>query len=540
MTHPHEGLQERALREVIAKALYDLRPACGHRNEGRKVLNYAIAWDDAHGIHRQDAYDEADTILTAIAASTPTIPQDQGLRDALEPFAMEASEYDNDDGEPDYKNAPDESSLEEINELTVGHLRRARKAWSAAGYATFPQQAATDEGEAWQHDEWLTTILDDVQRALAKGIYGRTLALSALREHLPRSTPTSQPPAAETRLREALQEYAAFAGEVAGTSLGLAMSSNHPSPDTALMGMFDKSQALASKHREALAALTQPEPTAQQEEAMNGSEKVDFAEFYDLPIEALSAQQEDETVRCSKCDNPDMRMCDCSLPSRVEPAQQGGDEGAAHDLCHADGCSLAHIPLRLASCACGRTAQQATEVFGYGADGEPMRRFKGAAQVLSEALSAQQAAGEAEAVVTVEAVCSNRPRPTVARSGKHGGGQWWARDVWHIAAAENKTLCGLDRSDWLTIGQTKLNSDCCKRCSRLYATPQPTETQRIVAWLRSASQAARDHHAEVCRHEDDEILDAIITRMETYAFAADQIERGVHLPSSEHLAGESK
>jgi len=156
------------------------------------------------------------------------------------------------------------------------------------------------------------------------------------------------------------------------------------------------------------------------------------------------------------------------------------------------------------------------------------------------ALSAQQAAGEAEAVVTVEAVCSNRPRPTVARSGKHGGGQWWARDVWHIAAAENKTLCGLDRSDWLTIGQTKLNSDCCKRCSRLYATPQPTETQRIVAWLRSASQAARDHHAEVCRHEDDEILDAIITRMETYAFAADQIERGVHLPSSEHLAGESK
>ena len=66
------------------------------------------------------------------------------------------------------------------------------------------------------------------------------------------------PPASQSveKMRTALAEYVAFAGEVAGTSLGLAMSSDHPSPDTALMGMFDKSQALATKHRGTLEALS--------------------------------------------------------------------------------------------------------------------------------------------------------------------------------------------------------------------------------------------------------------------------------------------
>ena len=147
-----------------------------------------------------------------------------------------------------------------------------------------------------------------------------------------------------------------------------------------------------------------------------------------------------------------------------------------------------------------------------------------------------EAAGEAEAVVTVEAVCSNRPRPTVARSGKHGGGQWWARDVWHIAAAENKTLCGLDRSDWLTIGQTKLNSDCCKRCSRLYATPQPTETQRIVA--EKAGEPIFLEMRDIYVGQEGyrtpgQIADA--------AWFTGQPNPGASIPASgEHLAGEGE
>jgi hypothetical protein len=64
---------------------------------------------------------------------------------------------------------------------------------------------------------------------------------------------------------------------------------------------------------------------------------------------------------------------------------------------------------------------------------------------------------------------------------------------------------------------------------------QPTthaERSATVAWLRSCSQAARDHHAEVCRHEDDDVLSTIVTRMETFAFAADQIDAGIHLPAT--------
>jgi len=136
--------------------------------------------------------------------------------------------------------------------------------------------------------------------------------------------------------------------------------------------------------------------------------------------------------------------------------------------------------------------------------------------IARKALSAQQAAGEAEAVAWLY---ENGDRTCIWRE-RAGPGE----------------MCH-------TPGWTE---------TPLYATPQPTETQRIVstrdlerkavvAWLRTASQSARDHHAEVChRLEDDEILDAIITRMETYAFAADQIERGVHFPSGEHLAGEGE
>lgn len=45
---------------------------------------------------------------------------------------------------------------------------------------------------------------------------------------------------------QALRDYVAFGAEVGGTCLGLAMSTNHPDPDTALMGLFRKSQELAS------------------------------------------------------------------------------------------------------------------------------------------------------------------------------------------------------------------------------------------------------------------------------------------------------
>lgn len=54
------------------------------------------------------------------------------------------------------------------------------------------------------------------------------------------------------------------------------------------------------------------------------------------------------------------------------------------------------------------------------------------------------------------------------------------------------------------------------------------EVVRIVTWLRESSAAVRQHHADVCMTEDDDILDAIVTRMETFAFVADQIEQGMY------------
>lgn len=58
--------------------------------------------------------------------------------------------------------------------------------------------------------------------------------------------------------------------------------------------------------------------------------------------------------------------------------------------------------------------------------------------------------------------------------------------------------------------------------------------REIAEWLRMLRDASFAHHKEICLIEDDEILDdidddildALVTRANTYAFAADQIERG--------------
>ena len=53
----------------------------------------------------------------------------------------------------------------------------------------------------------------------------------------------------------------------------------------------------------------------------------------------------------------------------------------------------------------------------------------GYGEALSTPTSQPPAAETRLRAMTVEAVCSNRRSAPVARSGKHGGGQWWARDV---------------------------------------------------------------------------------------------------------------
>lgn len=69
---------------------------------------------------------------------------------------------------------------------------------------------------------------------------------------------------------------------------------------------------------------------------------------------------------------------------------------------------------------------------------------------------------------TLLAVCTNKPRASTATAK---GNQWWRREVWHIAHSGITTKCGLDRSEYLTIGpisETEAAADrnLCTRCAR--------------------------------------------------------------------------
>ncbi len=67
-------------------------------------------------------------------------------------------------------------------------------------------------------------------------------------------------------------------------------------------------------------------------------------------------------------------------------------------------------------------------------------------------------------------ICSPRPR-TAVHSGRAGGNAWWKRDVFHIAAPDYKTLCGLKTTGWLEIerreeSSAKSDAHICTHCAR--------------------------------------------------------------------------
>lgn len=70
------------------------------------------------------------------------------------------------------------------------------------------------------------------------------------------------------------------------------------------------------------------------------------------------------------------------------------------------------------------------------------------------------------------AVCSNKPR-AATKTGK-GGAHWWKREVYHLVRVDEKlTLCGRDRSEWLTIGPiSSIDAHCCAYCARLFEQPR--------------------------------------------------------------------
>jgi hypothetical protein len=103
------------------------------------------------------------------------------------------------------------------------------------------------------------------------------------------------------------------------------------------------------------------------------------------------------------------------------------------------------------------------------------------------------------------------------------------------AAADLSLACfpeSREVAEWLRRGDvsddTGRTADENSPWTLAFAKAIAEERASVVAYLRMLSDAARSHHGEVCLQEDDEILDAIITRMEAHAFSASQIEKGVH------------
>lgn len=95
-------------------------------------------------------------------------------------------------------------------------------------------------------------------------------------------------------------------------------------------------------------------------------------------------------------------------------------------------------------------------------------------------------------------VCSNRPRPSVQNNHSKGS-QWWARDIWHVKGDGGKTLCGRGASDWLTIGEIKIDGHCCTRCAAKAAPPSPSGYEE---GRDDAAKVARDYKSKIKEPHD--------------------------------------
>lgn len=93
--------------------------------------------------------------------------------------------------------------------------------------------------------------------------------------------------------------------------------------------------------------------------------------------------------------------------------------------------------------------------------------------------------------VVVHGVCSNKPRPSVQNNHSKGS-QHWAKDTWHIRKSGVQTMCGIDSSEWLDIGEITPDSYLCDRCKKLALQPTPAiagDVERVAKAI-----AINDYH----------------------------------------------
>jgi len=116
---------------------------------------------------------------------------------------------------------------------------------SAEAIATSLRAAQMELGEVKETSFQVSDALKRIGDAIEWADALAEAALKPAAEAVADPTPAPADPSRDA-VDKALRDYVAFGAEVGGTCLGLAMSTNHPDPDTALMGLFRKSQELAS------------------------------------------------------------------------------------------------------------------------------------------------------------------------------------------------------------------------------------------------------------------------------------------------------
>lgn len=78
---------------------------------------------------------------------------------------------------------------------------------------------------------------------------------------------------------------------------------------------------------------------------------------------------------------------------------------------------------------------------------------------------------------------SYKPRPSLQSNrdpaaGFKTGACVWGKDTWHIQKSGVKTLCGIDCSEWMRLGQIEIDHHLCSRCEKIYRKKQPpTQTE---------------------------------------------------------------
>ena len=422
MTHPHEGLQERALREAkIAGALY------------------AICTDVGELPDRTSPDDQPEMLLVT-AEELDTIC-DRHIRDLLDALPQQAAT-----DEARYRDA-----LEQIQQATI-------------------------DGKVCDDVAWFdkfTTLHDFIEETL------RPSAPAAIGD-LFLSTPTSQPPAAETRLREALEK--------------IARAHDEWDPDASFA-----STALASVSSLAKAALTQPEPTAQPicDDSLQSMVTELGNQIHNLGCE----RQDDEALasRLEELRSEAWRIAGIAptLSAQQATAQKPRPYPHAVDgMKYQETLGFEGGSLTVRTMGYGDSDGNGWFCFAEedaewedGEDGKsyrivnvPNSELIALRDKLNEVFPAQQAAGEAEAVI-------------LKGVGRINGDGW--KDTTkkgEVVYVWNRTLePPYKPGQYPRVGneifsataeQYDFTPATVEEVRALFAIPQPTETQRIVAWLR--------------------------------------------------------